>query len=85
MFLGDDAVANSCKAVASFTAGMDSQGIEHLIKTWMTTRWPLTAVAMDFSLQLAKRNVRMNVAWRRNNISVKADGVIYDNFAKFNL
>ncbi|CAK0885329.1 unnamed protein product, partial [Prorocentrum cordatum] len=69
----------------SFSAGTDSQGNSGLVRKWLTTMWPLCAVAMELGSRLAEADLDLDLAWRRRDINVEADALTNEKFEGFDM
>ena len=66
-----------------FSAGTDNQGNEHLVRKMMTTKFPLSLVAMNLASQLSTRHLDLNLAWRRRDTNAEAPANVADEDAVY--
>ena len=72
------------KAVCRFTALTDNQGNTYIPHSHLTTKWPLAAVWMQFSLHLASKDLELQLEWLPRELSIPADDITNSDFSKFN-
>ena len=75
----------ACKRKGSieFSVGTDNQSNAQLTRKWITTKLPLALVAMELAAQLAKRNLELDLKWRRRDLNVEADALTNGKFEGF--
>ena len=71
------------KGSIEFSVGTDNQSNAQLTRKWITTKLPLALVAMELSAQLAKRNLELDLKWRRRDLNVEADALTNGEFQGF--
>ena len=65
------------------SVGTDNQSNVQLTKKWITTKLPLALVAMELAIQLAKRNIELDLKWRRRDLNEEADALTNGAFDQF--
>ena len=69
----------------AFSVGTDNQGNSGLVRRWMTTKWPLCAVAMELSSRLTALGLDLQLDWRPRTTNVEADALTNQDFSGFDL
>ena len=71
------------RGAVEVSVGTDNQSNVHLTRKWITTKLPLALVAMELAAQLAKRNIELDLKWRRRDLNQEADSLTNGDFRQF--
>ena len=73
------------KVSFKMTGATDNQGNSLAMIKMMSTKWPLTALIMEMSEQLRKRNAELHLRWVRRTENQEADDLTNGNFERFDM
>ncbi|CAE8670254.1 unnamed protein product, partial [Polarella glacialis] len=65
------------------TGVTDNQGNAFIVNKMLTTKWPVAPVLMEFTSQLAKRRMWLQLKWAARELNTEADALTNDDFQLF--
>ena len=67
----------------TITGETDNQGITLAMRKFMSTKWPLSALLVELSEQLRRRNIELHLDWLPREKNQEADAITNQDFSAF--